>query len=151
VQTTELPRVGQKRVDYRTPACRAGSMPTNPLMSAYQTLPSVSTATLNGRALSRGSAKIVAVAQPPEARTAHHAEPDVTIGSHGNTADDDVARLRYPAPPSIARTQDSEIGANQQVGRIAWIDRNDERALRNRPTSAFNQAAPRSRERNTPP
>ena len=93
----------------------------------------------------------VAVAQPPEARTAHHAEPDVTIGSHGNTADDDVARLRYPAPPSIARTQDSEIGANQQVGRIAWIDRNDERALRNRPTSAFNQAAPRSRERNTPP
>ena len=93
----------------------------------------------------------VAVAQPPEARTAHHAEPDVTIGSHGNTADDDVARLRYPAPPSIARTQDSEIGANQQVGRIAWIDRNDERALRNSSTSAFNQAAPRSRERNTPP
>src|SRR5947208_1724267 len=33
-------------------------MPTNPLMSAYQTLPSRSTATLNGRALSRGSAKM---------------------------------------------------------------------------------------------
>jgi hypothetical protein len=27
------------------------------------------------------------------------------------------------------RPQDSEIGADQQVGRIAWIDRNDERRI----------------------
>jgi hypothetical protein len=27
------------------------------------------------------------------------------------------------------RTQESEIGADQQVGRIAWIDRNDERRV----------------------
>ena len=25
-----------------------------------------------------------AVAQPPEARAAHHAEPDIVIGGHGN-------------------------------------------------------------------
>src|SRR5438046_4559921 len=29
----------------------------------------------------------LAVAQPPEARAAHHAEPDVVVGSHGNAAE----------------------------------------------------------------
>src|SRR6201987_364663 len=36
----------------------------------------------------------MAVAQPPEARAAHHAEPDVAIGSHGNAAETGIFRTR---------------------------------------------------------
>jgi hypothetical protein len=50
-------------------------------------------------------------------------------GERTYRADDDVTRLRHPAPPPVVRTQDSEIGADQQVGRIAWIDRDDERCV----------------------
>src|SRR6266566_489532 len=55
-------KVGEKVLDWLASIWMirlqiATSLPTNPLMSAYQTLPSRSTATLNGRALSRGSAK----------------------------------------------------------------------------------------------
>ena len=48
-------------------------------------------------------------------------------------ADDHAAGLRHPAPPSIVRAQDSEIGAGQQVGRIARIDRNDKRGIEKQP------------------
>src|SRR5215831_4095036 len=36
----------------------------------------------------------VAVAQPPEARAAHHAEPDVAVRSHGNTAETRIFATR---------------------------------------------------------
>src|SRR3984957_4210115 len=43
--------------------------------------------------------------------------------------DDEVARFRHPGPAPIARTQDSQIGASQQMRRIVRIDRNDERRI----------------------
>src|SRR6267143_1478101 len=60
-------------------------MPTNPLMSAYQTLASRSTATLNGRALSRGSAKTVIWPLRSRPRLARRSMPNQT-SSLGATA-----------------------------------------------------------------
>ena len=91
-------------------------MPTNPVMSAYQTLPSRSTATLNGRALSRGSAEDLdaAVAQPPEARAAHHAEPDIVIRGEGNAAETGIFPTRLDIRELSVLESPDAIGAELQ-------------------------------------
>ena len=56
----------------------------------------------------------MAVAQPPEARAAHHAEPDVIIGSHGNAAETGIFPTRLDIRElSILETPDA-IGAELQ-------------------------------------
>ena len=56
----------------------------------------------------------VAVAQPPEARAAHHAEPDIVIGSHGNAAETGIFPTRLDIRElSILESPDA-IGAELQ-------------------------------------
>jgi hypothetical protein len=70
----------------------------------------------------------VAVAQPPEARTAHHAEPDVAIRSHGNAAETcifptrlDIRELPILESPdaigSKLQKPDRAVGADRDVSR----------------------------------
>ena len=73
----------------------AGSIPTNPVMSAYQTFPTGSTATLKGRALSRGSLKASILPSRSRPRLDRRSIPNQTDLSWGATA--------IPLRPALSR------------------------------------------------
>src|SRR6476660_9299623 len=67
----------------------------------------------------------VAVAQPPEARAAHHAEPDVVIWSHGNAAETGIFPTGlYIRELSILESPDAIGSKLQKPHRAVGADRN---------------------------
>src|SRR6266481_9300460 len=66
----------------------------------------------------------VAVAQPPEAGAAQHAEPDVIIGSHGNAAKTGIFPTRLDIPKlSILESSDAIAAELQEPHRAVGADR----------------------------